>query len=309
MSTMNLSQARVVDPILSGVMQGYSDQEFVGGKLFPQVPVNVAAGKVLEFGKEAFMQYATQRAPGANTKRITFGYQGKPFALEQHAIDAQVPREFLRDASQVPGIDLGSRAVRLTQKVNLRTLEIQQAALAVNAANYDAQHKIALAGATKWSTATGVPVTDIDNAREAIRSTCGQYPNVAVFGPPAFNSAKNNPNVIDRFKYTSNQVVSPQMLAALFQIEQIYVGKAVVSTDAGVFSDIWGNNVVLAYVPNVPQSMEEPSYGYTYTMEGHPLVEPARWDADTKSWVYGTSFERAPVLTGIVAGYLIQNPN
>lgn len=80
--------------------------------------------------------------------------------------------------------------------------------------------------------------------------------------------------------------------------------------DDDTFSDIWGNAAVLAYVPSEAEAaMPIPSYGYTYTMEGHPMVEQPYWDNGSKSWIYGTTMERAPVLTGMLAGYLIQTPN
>ena len=43
-------------------------------------------------------------------------------------------------------------------------------------------------------------------------------------------------------------------------------------------------------------------------MRGHPLVETPYWDGNTKSWIYGVSYERAPVLAGMSAGYLISSP-
>lgn len=306
--TMNLSTSRIQDPILTSVLQGYSNPTFIGENLFPRVPVQVSGGRVIQFGKEAFMAYNTQRAPGTDTKRITFGYSGVPFALENHALDAVVPREWLRDAAVQPGVDLGSRAVRLTGRALQLELEIQQATIATNAANYDAQHKVVLAGGTKWSS-TGTPKTDIDNAREAIRSSCGVYPNIMGISAVGFNALRNNANIVTRFQYVSADSITAEMLAKLLDIDKIVVGKAIKADDAGVFTDVWGNNAVLAYVPDVPQAIEEPSYGYTYTMDGHPLVEVPYWDPKAKSWIYGTAFERAAVLTGMTAGYLIQNPN
>jgi hypothetical protein len=79
-------------------------------------------------------------------------------------------------------------------------------------------------------------------------------------------------------------------------------------SDAGVASDVWGNNVVLAYTNLGSANAEEPSFGYTYTLDGNPLVEQTYWDASTKSWVYPVNYERVPVLSGITSGYLIQNP-
>jgi len=306
---MNTSQVRVVDPILTTVVQKYKNQEFVGGTLFPSVPVNVSGGKIIEFGKEHFLAYNTQRAPGGDVKRITFGYQGKPFALENHALDASVPREHMRDASQVPGINLGTRAVNLTMRVLTLSLELQQASLATDAALYGANNKITLSGTDKFSDDASDIFGTFDDAKEAVRSACGMYPNVALFGPKAFKAAKRHAKVVERFKYTSKESITADMLAAQLDLDKVVVGKAVKASDAGAMSDVWGNFIVLAYVPAQASQMEEPSYGYTYTMEGHPMVEQPRYNDTARSWLYGMSYERAPVLSGIASGFLIINPD
>lgn len=304
---MNNAQVRVIDPILTTHAQGYRQPDFVGEALFPRVPVTVSGGRVIEFGLESFRKYNLRRAPGAATQRISFGYAGKPFALFQDALEAPVPREHAREA-QVPGIDLASRTINLTLKVVLKSLEEEQAALATNAANYDANHKLALAGATKWSTDTGKPSADIEAGKEAVRASTGAYPNVLLLSPGAFTAAKNNPGVVERFKYVSKDSITTAMLAALWEVQKVVVGKAITVSDAGAFTDIWGNSAILAYVPDTPSGAEEPSYGYTYTLDGHPLVEQPYYDNNAKSWIYPVTMERAPVLSGIASGFLIQNP-
>lgn len=305
---MNLSQTRVLDPILTSVVQGYKNSEFVGSALFPPVPVPVAGGQIIEFGKEHFLAYQTQRSPGGATKRITFGYQGKPYALENHACEAPVPREHMRDASKVPGVNLGTRAVNLVMRVNGLSLEIQQAALATDAAKYGNNNKLTLAGADKFSDGASDIFGVIDEAKEAVRASCGMYPNVAAFGPLPFRAARNHPEVVDRFKYTSKETVTPDMLASILELDRVVVGKAVKADDKGAMSDVWGNAIVLAYVPPSASQAEEPSYGYTYTLEGHPFVEAPYWDSNHKSWIYGVSYERVPVHSGIASGFLIINP-
>lgn len=299
---------RVIDPILSTVAQGYRNAEFIGDTLFPRVPVYASGGQIIEFGKEAFLNYNLRRTPGAATKRIQFGYLGKPFALLQDSVEVPVPREFMRDAAAVPGIDLGTRSVALGMKIVTKSLEMDQAAIATNAANYDVNHQLILAGASKWSAAGSTPSVDIANAREQIRGSVGIYPNTVVLSAKAFQAAINNPSVVGRFQYTTHDVITEQMLAALWNVDKVVVGKAISMTDGGVASDIWGNNVILAYTNLGSQNAEEPSFGYTYTMDGNPLVEQPYWDAATKSWVYPVNFERVPVLSGITSAFLIQNP-
>lgn len=303
---MSNSAVRVIDPILTTVVQGYSDQEFVGMELFPAIPVGVSGGQVIEFGKESWSLFNTARAPGSNKKRIQFGYKGKPFALENHALEGLVPREHQRDASAVPGIDLGSSAVRGTMRSIKLALEVQQATIATTPANYSAANKVALAGATKWSADTATPLKDIEAGREAIRKQCGLYPNKAVFSAVSFNDFKNHSSVVERFKYTSGQSITAEMIAALIQVRKVVIGAAIYFDNKGNAQDVWSDDVVLGFTPDGAGSQETPSYGYTYTMEGNPAAEQPYYDKSCDSWIYPVAYERVPVIAGITAGYLIK---
>ena len=303
---MNAASTRVINPILTTVAQGYSQADLVGHPLFPLVPVEISGGQVLEFGKESFKLYNSRRAPGGATKRISFGYLGKPFALYNDALEAPVPREFLRDAKVMPGLDLGQRAVVLVMRSLLLGLEVAQATLATDANQYDSNHKITLSGTSKWSDPASDPIAQMDTYKEAIRSSVGIRPNTLLLSANAYSAAKTNKAIKDQFKYTTADSVTPEMVARAFDVKRLVIGEAVTSDDAGTISDVWGNTAILAYVPEVPTSIEVPSYGYTYTMQGHPLVEEPYYDNNAKSWIYGVGFERIPVLSGITSGFLIQ---
>jgi len=300
-------QRRVIDPILSSIVLGYRHPEHIGFALFPRVPVMVSGGKVIEFDKNSFRLYNTSRAPGTPFKRMQFGYQGNPFALENHGLEAPVPREHQREAGVVPGIDLASRAVNGVMRVNSLVLEKNQADLARDDTKYDANHKLTLSGTDQWSDPASDPIGDINDAKEAIRSSTGVYPNVMEISASVFKVLKEHAKIIEKIKYSERGVVTVEILAAVFDIPKIVIGKAIAFDDNDNSIDIWGKDVVLAYVPDNPEGMEEPSYGYTYTMEGHPNVEVPYWEDSSKSWIYGVGYERAPVLTGIVSGFVIKN--
>ena len=96
------------------------------------------------------MNYNSRRAPGADVQRIQFSYEGKPFALKNFALDAPVPREVVRDAKAVPGVDLGKRAVNTVMNSLTLTLEIEQAALATDPQNCDDGNVRPLSGTACW---------------------------------------------------------------------------------------------------------------------------------------------------------------
>lgn len=307
MPQMTPSQARVIDPILTQVAQGYTNAEFVGLTLFPAVPVGQRGGKILTFGREDFALYATGRAPGAHTKRVNFGYSSGSFALEQHALEGVVPFEDLEEANSEPGIDLASIAVAKTQAIIGLRLEYAQAALATTAGNYAASNKTTLSGTAQWSDYSGTsdPANDIETGKEAIRAKIGKRPNTLVVGPLVWARLRNHPKLTDRIKYTGRDGLTTEMVAALFGVDRVLVGDAIYD-NAGTFADVWGKFAVLAYTATASvASRGTPTFGYTYRLGGYPLVEQAYEDRNAKSWVYPVTDEVAPVIAGASAGYLI----
>ncbi len=302
------NQARVVDPILSEHARGYKRPGNVARALFPLAPVPSYGGQVIEFGKEGFKLYNSKRAPGSSTKRISFGYAGKPYAITPSGLEASVPRELMKDAQAVPGINLASRAVNTVMNSMELEHEYNCAQIARNAANYDASHKLTLTGTAKWTaSATADPVKDIETAKEAIRASTGIKANTVLLSETAFAAAKSCAKILDRIKYTGRDSVTVEILATLFGVKTVVVGGAVVATGAAdTFGDVWGNDVIIAYVSeNSDANAEEPSYGYTYVIDGMPSIEVPYWDNNTKSWVYGVAFDNSPVLSGMTAGYLL----
>ncbi len=306
--TMNTAGARVIDPILTTVAQGYQNAEFVGMGLFPYVPVGQRGGKIITFGKEDFALYNTARAPGADTKRIQYGFSGSPFALESHSLEGLVPFEFLQEAAAVPGIDIARGGIQKVQNIIGLRLEYAQAVLATTAANYPAGNKVTLAGTSQWSDlTTGVsdPVNDIETAKEAIRAKIGKRPNVVEMGAAVYAKLRQHPKIIDRIKYTGRDSATPELLAQLFGVKKVLIGDAVYDNN-GTFADVWGKFVVVAYTEMASVAeLGVPSFGYTYRLNGYPLVEQPYEDRNAKSWIYPVTDEVSPVIAGSTAGYLI----
>lgn len=302
------AQRRVIDPILTSVVLGFKHAEHIGMELFPRIPVAVSAGKIIQFNKDSFRLYNTARAPGTNVKRVQFGYSAGSYGLENHALEAVVAIEHQREAEAVPGIDLATGAVNGVMRIESLVLEKEQADLARDAAKYDANHKNTLSGTDQWDDyANSDPISDVEAAKEAVRSSTGVYPNVIEISAAVMSKLKRHPKILALLSDNERGIVTADILASLFEIDKVIIGKAIAFDDQDGSIDVWGKDVVLAYVPQVATTMEEPSFGYTYTLLNNPHVEDPYYERNIKSWVYGTQYERAPLLTGITSGFLIQN--
>lgn len=303
---MNTSQARVVDPVLTNVARGYKNQNMVGNKLFPRIEVLQRGGKVIQFGKDQFYVHDTRRAPGANVAVASSGYSSRNYSLEDHSLAEKVPVELLEDAQAVPGIDLGSRAVMLGMEKMALRLEVQQAAIATNASNYDTANKATLSGTSQWSHGSSTPSADIREAKEAIRAKTGQYPNIAVISALTFAALQENPSIMDKLKYTSKDSLTPDMLAALWGLAEVAIGSAVKADPAtGAFTDVWGKTAVLANVSvETLAAMGSPSYGYTYGLKGYPIAQKPWYNPADESWYYPVKEAVSPEQVGADAGFL-----
>lgn len=311
MSALNIKTATVVDPILSTHARGYRNSTFISQELFPRVSIPNRSMRVIKFGKEAFRALNTRRAPGANKKRIQYGYASDPVSLAQDALEGVVPVEHQEEAESVPGIDLAAGAINMSLDAVDLNLEIEASGLARNAANYDNNHKVALTGTDRWKSADSDPKADFDAAKEVIRQSIGRYPNTLVLGPTAKNALCNHPKIKEQFKYTSKDSISLDMLAAYFEVKKVVVGAAIylpeTSDDNALANDVWGDDAILAYVPEAGDNFQVPSYAYTYELRGYPQVNQPYFENATDSWIYPVKVERRPILVGAEGGFLFQN--
>lgn len=312
MTDINQRTVGVVDPVLTTNARGYSNAEFVASRLFPRVTAPARNGRVLKFGRTAFRRVNTRRAPGSQVKRIIYGHGSDPISIPQEALEGVVPYEWQDEADRtMPSLDLGAQATQaVIDNIDLGN-EIDSASLARDASNYASTNKLTLVGSDRWTDPDSTPIPDIRDAKEHVRRQIGRYPNVMLGGPSGINSLAEHPSVLDRYKYTQGGVVTEQMLAAVFGLDAVVKGPGIWlpetagEDDPGI--DIWGDDVILAYVPREGQrSYMLPSYGYTYELSDSTSVEVPYYDRTVKSWIYPTTIHRRPYLTGADAGFLFK---
>ena len=259
-----LANKRIVDPVLTQLARGYNNAALIGKNLFPSVRVEKEGGKIPEFSKEAFKIYNTERAIRAKSNRISpEGRSTIDYTLTEH--DLEYPMDYREIDEDVMPLKIHATHV-VTDGIALRH-EKMCADLTQDLASYPAGNKITLSSSDQFDNDTSNPFDVFDTAKEAIRKKIAKRPNVCVIGAESFKALKNHPMIIDRIKYTQHAVITPQLLRQLLDFDELYVGDAVSADDAGDFSDLWKDNVVISYVPKSQSDVErtyyEPAFAYT----------------------------------------------
>ena len=319
--TMTAAEIRLKqNPILTNLLLGLGQGTMIAERLFPRLPQALSSVTLAQLGDERLRRYNLRRAPGAPTKRVHIKYDGKTYAVDQYSVEVPLPRELLREADESRKLNVGNYldisriAMATANDVLCLDYEIEVATLATTAGTYAAGHVLALAGGTKWSAATGTPVTDILAAADVIRKKIGKRPNRLTLSADAFSALRTNAEVKGYLPSTNLGPASIEQLKTILNLAEIVVGDAVWIDETDTGRDVWGNNAILAYVPNIGGSgsadisLAEPGFGFTNVIEGHPFAETPYYEAGSKSWIYGATYERKPNVAYNTAAFLFTNP-
>lgn len=309
-----LQVLRGADPVLSGLSIGYSNAEYIAtDSLFPMAQVPKESGKIPKHTKQAFKLFATERALRAKSNRVnpedrTF----IDFAVEEH--DLSVPMDY-REGEEAVDLDVEAANTFLaTEGIALRAEKIA-ADLAFDGAQYAASNKVTLANTDQWTnygSSTSDPIGVVDSAKEQVRKNIARYPNTAVMGAQTFKALKNHPKILERLTYSQLGVVTPALLAAILDLDRIFIGKAIWASDDGnTTTDIWGDKFLLAYVrpaqPGAKRSVYEPNFGYTVYRDNNMVDKYPEEGGKLLNVRCTRRFKQ--LLVGADAGYLIEDTN
>lgn len=306
------STVRVQDPILTSVVQGYVNAQAIYSRLFPRVQVAVEGFKVRSFGPSAFKQYITERAMRAQRARVEYPVeQLVDVVLTEYSLEEAYDRREIEEAerSEAGALYLKSqqnRVRRLKAQIDI-SLERKCASVLQTSGNY--AEGLSGTPTTLWDAADSDPVTDIENAKEAVRGKIGIRPNKFWMGPKVFKVLKQHSKILDRIKYSQRGVVTEEILSAVLGIDVIVVGEMVYSADGTTISDIWGNYAGLIYTPpGTEADREVPSFGYLFEKMGYPIVGTyADERANSPEVIYVSYIAEIKQLSSY-AGYLFVNP-
>lgn len=260
MASNNLSNLRVVDPVLTELAVGFQPVGMIGTQILTEVTSPKEAGHIPKFTKETLREYATKRAPRAKSNRMNpDGVDDITFVMEEHDIEYPID---IREANEdiVNRRETGSRFVK-------GVIEMQKerdiATLVLDASQYQAANKVTLAGNAQWSDfANSTPVEDVQDWKEAIRKAIGFRPNKLMFGAEVFAKLVNHPKIIARLTGFKREFANIDDLKNIFGMEEIIIGDSVTATDADVLSDVWGKFSWLGFTRKT-NDRYMPNFGYT----------------------------------------------
>lgn len=302
-----------IDPVLTELAQGYQNSPFafIADKIFPIVRSEKGHGKFPNMSREHFKLYDTTRARLAPTNLHNPNPINDFTSFSCSERDFGYPIDYNEQDGSV--IDYEKHATMVVADTLRLSREQRVAAVVQDATKYTSDNTST--PTNKWNnTSTSDPVADIRTAIAKVRQNTG-IPATGMhiaMGESTFFSLENHPLVLARIKTTDTKVVTPEVIAQIFRVQGVHVGSAVYDTDAGVITDVWGDNcIVYVSLPGNDGSIYRPGFGYIPVKPGFekgPIIDRYPREGNKVDVVRGTVIDDV-LFHGQVAGYLIENVN
>lgn len=303
-----------IDVPLTNMVIGFEPTGFIVQDIFPVVNVNKQSDKYYTWTKGDFFRIPdTRRSRKTKGHTVEFNVSSDSYFADNYALVHEFAFEDMVNADTI----LAGREKRARAIKNLLTLDWENRVASMLTSGSNVGTYTTLSGTSQWSDyANSDPVNDIETGRAAIRSTTGLEPNLMILGYDVFRKLKHHPDIIDRIKYVQKGVVTADVMAAVFEVDRILVGKAIKNTGSenlsDSFSDVWGKHVVLAHVTGGPDAAGvNPSLGYSFRWQA-PLLGGAAMAAEVWNDPDGGNFENVRVqmyqdekITASELGYLV----
>jgi hypothetical protein len=267
-----------VDQYLTNLSVGWAQDpsKFVASKVFPAVPVQKQSDKFVIWDKGFFFRDEVGPRPlGGRPPTAGKAKKDGQYFCEEEGLEDSIDDRTRANADQPLDPDRASGEL-LTEQMMIHMDRLWS----------DAYFKAGVWG-TDFEGAASSPGEgevlqfDQDGSEpiQTIRRNCttvgrrtGRKPNKAVLGGDVFDVLCDHPDIVDRVKYTQRGVLTQELLAELFGVDEVLVPGGVENTaNEGAADDIDfivdSTSVLLAYAASAP-AINTPTAGYTFAWTG-----------------------------------------
>ena len=261
-----------------------SADSFIADKVFPRMPVDKQSNIFYKYSKSDWRRTDVEkRAPATESAGTGWNTTTDQYFAHVYAVHKDIDDQTRANADSVWNLDRDSTEFITNQHLLKRDIDWTASYFR---SGVWATEKTGVTSAptasqfVQWDQASSDPIGDVAQWLIDFRQLSGFAPNVCVMGPYVMKALKQHPDIIDRIKYTQKGIVTEDLIATLFDVDELYVTYATKASgpettdaatqDAAATYSFIGNpkGVLFGYAPSSP-SLLTPSAGYTFTWSGY----------------------------------------
>lgn len=254
-----------VDQTQTAIAIAYQNRRTIADRVLPRV----SAGYRFAYVEHDLAQGFTvpDTAVGRKGKPTEVEFKGRELTgqVETYALDDAIPLQDI-NASKGSKINPVNNATEYLTRLITLDREIRVAAMVFEASIYSASLRVQLSGSSQWSDSTSKPIDTIMTGLDAVI----MRPNIMVIGQQAFTKLSTHPEIVRACRSIggdSSGIVKAQEIAALFGLEEVLVGEALVNTarkgQTASMARVWGKHCALIYQEKPAETRNATTFGFT----------------------------------------------
>ena len=267
-----------VDRFLTQLSIGYVNDDFIGEKLMPRVPVSSRSDKFFKRSRRDSLNAPDDLAAArARANEIEVSFEEDNYSVKDYHLQAYVDAMTEANADEAY-MELLNMTEELTERLALKT-ELRYSALLGVAGTYGA-NTAALTGA-EWNeavTPNNDPLPTIQNIIATRWSGGGRTKLVGATTIEVLNALINNTQIRSLFQYTTGGLATRQQIAAFMGLDELHVTSARYDSanigQTASYSRIWPNVFIIARVMTAPSRR---TTGLGATFEWTPGNVTSQW--------------------------------
>lgn len=261
-----------------------SADAFIATKVFPKVPVAKQSDLYWKYSKSDWRRTDVQRrAPATESAGIGWNLDTDSYFAHVYAVHKDIDDQIRANADSVFSLDRDASQFVTNQLLLKR--DVDWNAKYFTTGVWGTDYTGVASGPTgnqfiQWNSSSSDPIKQFADLQTNFIQSVGRKANKLVLGALSYNALVNHPAILDRIKYTQKGIVTTDLLATLFDVEQVMVSYATQATgpqiadasaqDAAASYSFLSNSksALLCYTPSAP-SLLTPAAGYTFTWNGY----------------------------------------
>lgn len=278
-----LSNGGHIDRALTNISVAYQQgaDAFIADKVFPIIPVQKRSDVYFQYSKEdMFRDEVQERGQGAESAGGNFNVTQKdPYYCRKFAYHYDITQEEKTNYDSPLNVERDATEWLVGKMLLNREKRFVDTFFKTGVWGTDMTGTTGTPGSAqfkKFSDPTSDPVQTINDIMLKMASSTGKKPNFIIMSPDIFYALKNHEDIIDRIKYTQKGIVTLDLIASLFEVEQIYIPWGIINPgkqtpDYSEANDktqfIYQNKMLVGYRTQRP-SLKEPTAGYIFAWTG-----------------------------------------
>lgn len=253
------------DPVLTNISIQFQPAQggYLADKIMPPVPVMKESAIYWVYDKSRFNIPESARAPRSEYNKIDWSATTDNYLAKEYGLEGEIDDEERENASAPLDLDVDTTEIVTDAVLNNREKRVADTVLSTTVVTQNTT----LAGVNQWSDISGTssPLTVAKTARTTIFDATGYRPNKLAMGYKVFEALKLHPEILDRIKYSERGVVTEELLAELFEVDEVFIGGVLRKTSkegqTDTIADVWGRDALFFYAEARP-SLKRASFGY-----------------------------------------------